>query len=411
MGSSLIDADSSSSRTIQTSSPSCATLSACMSIRPLTPSCCRSTIQALDRTQPGPPLKRGRLGTMTHDYRRHGTMTLFAALNVLDGTMIGRNMQRHRHQEFIRFLNIIESEVPVGKIIHVILDNYAAHTHPNVRAWLDRRPRFVFHFALTSCSRLNAVEGFFAKLSRGRLKRAVVRRPQAAINRCVAETNADPKPFTWTANRKKIIAAVKRGHQSVRFHPLGIRYVRDVLKVEVITKRYPPAAVYNGEAPGCQRAATGHVDTVAAYMMLAPASGTDVASIALAPRERGRIPHQWPDARRVFERDLVHVADVGPSGAGRLAMRIQPCVASFAHRLAGARGLHRKLLAANRPRRCATASDTISSCAIRDDMSVYVHPNNCGSSVIASVASWCDLKSCCTRFSKGCDFHLRAGIF
>ena len=97
---------------------------------------------------------------MTHDYKRHGTTTLFAALNVLDGTVIGRNMQRHRHQEFIRFLNTIDAEVPAGKVVHLILDNYAAHKHPKVRAWLDRHERFVFHFTPTSCSWLNAVEGY-----------------------------------------------------------------------------------------------------------------------------------------------------------------------------------------------------------------------------------------------------------
>ena len=112
---------------------------------------------------------------MTHDYKRHGTTTLFAALDVLDGTVIGRNMQRHRHQEFMRFLNAIEAEVPAGKMVHVILDNYAAHKHPKVRAWLDRHERFVFHFTPTSCSWLNAVEGFFARLSRRRLKRGVFR--------------------------------------------------------------------------------------------------------------------------------------------------------------------------------------------------------------------------------------------
>jgi transposase len=170
----------------------------------------KSQIQALDRTQPGLPLKKGRLGTMTHDYKRQGTTTLFAALNVLDGTVIGRNMQRHRHQEFIRFLNAIEAEVPAGKIVHVVLDNYAAHKNPKVRE------RFVFHFTPTSCSWLNAVEGFFAKLSRRRLKRGVFRSVvdlQAAINRFLAETNNDPKPFTWTANPDRIIAAVRRGHQ------------------------------------------------------------------------------------------------------------------------------------------------------------------------------------------------------
>lgn len=178
----------------------------------------KSQIQALDRTQPGLPLKKGRLGTVTHDYKRHGTTTLFAALNVLDGTVIGRNMQRHRHQEFIRFLNAIEAEVPAGKIVHVILDNYAAHKHPKVRAWLNRHHRFVFHFTPTSCSWLNAVEGFFAKLTRRRLKRGVFRSIidlQAAINRFLAETNADPKPFSWTADPDKIIAAVRRGHQAL----------------------------------------------------------------------------------------------------------------------------------------------------------------------------------------------------
>jgi len=176
----------------------------------------KSQIQALDRTQPGLPLKRGRAGTMTHDYKRNGTTTLFAALDVLDGKVIGRCMQRHRHQEFIRFLNAIERETPVGKIVHVILDNYGAHKHPKVRAWLGRHPRFVFHYTPTSCSWLNAVEGFFAKLTRRRLKRGVFRsivELQAAINRFLAETNDNPKPFTWTADPDKIIAAVRRGHK------------------------------------------------------------------------------------------------------------------------------------------------------------------------------------------------------
>lgn len=176
----------------------------------------KSQIQALDRTQPGLPLKKGHAGTMTHDYKRHGTTTLFAALDVLEGKVIGRCMQRHRHQEFIRFLATIEAEVAAGKLVHVILDNYAAHKHPKVRAWLGRHERFTFHFVPTSCSWLNAVEGFFAKLSKRRLKRGVFRSIvdlQAAINRFLAETNHNPKPFTWTADPAKIIAAVKRGHQ------------------------------------------------------------------------------------------------------------------------------------------------------------------------------------------------------
>ncbi len=178
----------------------------------------KSQIQALDRTQPGLPLKTGRAGTMTHDYKRHGTTTLFAALNVLDGTVIGRNMQRHRHQEFIRFLNAIEAAVPAGKLVHAILDNYAAHKHPKVRHWLDRHPRWVFHFTPTSASWLNAVEGFFAKLTKRRLKRGVFRSVvdlQAAINRFVAEHNQAPKPFLWTADPDTIIAARNRGFQTL----------------------------------------------------------------------------------------------------------------------------------------------------------------------------------------------------
>ena len=178
----------------------------------------KSQIQALDRTQPGLPMKKGRLGTMTHDYKRNGTTTLFAALNVLDGTVIGRNMQRHRHQEFIRFLNVINAQVPADKAVHIILDNDAAHKHPKVRAWLDRHKRFVLHFTPTSCSWLNAVEGFFANLAKRRLKRGVFHSLvdlQAAINRFVAETNKNPKPFSWTADPDRIIAAVKRGYQAL----------------------------------------------------------------------------------------------------------------------------------------------------------------------------------------------------
>jgi transposase len=178
----------------------------------------KSQIRALDRTQPGLPMKKGRAGTLTHDYKRNGTTTLFAALNVLDGTVIGRNMQRHRHQEFIRFLNAIEAEVPPGKVVHVILDNYAAHEHPKVRQWLSRHIRFTFHFTPTSCSWLNAVEGFFAKLAKRTLKRGVFRSVadlQAAINRFLEEHNHVSKPFTWTADPDKIIAADRREHQAL----------------------------------------------------------------------------------------------------------------------------------------------------------------------------------------------------
>ena len=176
----------------------------------------KSQIQALDRTQPGLPMKKGRAGTMTHDYKRNGTTTLFAALNVLDGTVIGRNMQRHRHQEFIRFLNAIERQVPSGKAIHAVVDNYATHKHLKVRQWLARHPRWTFYFTPTSASWLNAIEGFFAILAKRRLKRGVFRSLndlQAAINRFLAEHNESPKPFIWKADPDKIIAAVRRGHQ------------------------------------------------------------------------------------------------------------------------------------------------------------------------------------------------------
>jgi len=178
----------------------------------------KSQIQALDRTQPGLPIKPGRCQTMTHDYKRHGTTTLFAALSVLDGTVIGRCMQRHRHREFIRFLNAVERQVATGKPIHVVLDNYATHKHPKVLAWLSRHPRWTFHFTPTSASWLNAVEGFFAKLTKRRLKRGVfcsIVDLQAAINRFLRETNDDPKPFVWTADPEKIIASVKRGYQAL----------------------------------------------------------------------------------------------------------------------------------------------------------------------------------------------------
>ena len=180
----------------------------------------KSQIQALDRTQPGLPIKKGRLATMTHDYKRNGTTILFAALNVLDGSVIGQCMQRHRHQEFIRFLNRIERNVPAGKQVHVVLDNYATHKHPKVTAWLARHERWTFHFTPTSSSWLNAVEGFFAKLTNRRLRRGVfasIVDLQATINRFVAETNRQPKPFVWTADPNQIIAAVRRGHQTLNF--------------------------------------------------------------------------------------------------------------------------------------------------------------------------------------------------
>ena len=173
----------------------------------------KSQIQALDRSQPGLPLKPGRCATMTHDYKRHGTTTLFAALNVLDGRVIGRCMQRHRHEEFIRFLNTVERDVPAGKLIEAVVDNYPTHKHPKVKAWLERHPRWTFHFTPTSGSWLNAVENFFSVLTRKRIRRGTFHSLvdlQAAINRYLAEHNSDPKPFVWTASAASILAKLER---------------------------------------------------------------------------------------------------------------------------------------------------------------------------------------------------------
>jgi transposase len=155
---------------------------------------------------------------MTHDYERHGTTTLFAALNLLEGRVIGQCMSRHRHREFIRFLNKINREITAERELHLIVDNYATHKHPKVRAWLERHPRVDFHFTPTSASWLNAVEGFCGRLTRQRPKRGVftgIVDLQAAINRYFAETNDNPKPFTWTADPDPIIEKVRRGKQAL----------------------------------------------------------------------------------------------------------------------------------------------------------------------------------------------------
>ena len=176
-------------------------------------------IQALDRSQPGLPPKPGRCATVTHDYERHGTTTLFAALNVLDGTVLGRCMQRHRHQEFLRFLNAVEAAVPAGRLVHAVLDNYGTHKHAKVMEWLERHPRWTFHFTPTSGSWLNAVETFFSALTRRRLRRGVfgsIVELQAAINRYIAEHNDDPVPFIWTKSADQIVGKLNRLNASVQ---------------------------------------------------------------------------------------------------------------------------------------------------------------------------------------------------
>ena len=173
----------------------------------------KSQIQALDRTQPGLPLKPGKCATMTHDYKRNGTTTLFAALNILDGTVLGRCMQKHRHQEFIKFLNAVERAVPAGKIIHAILDNYATHKHPKVRQWLADHPRWVFHFTPTSASWLNAVEGFFSIITRRKIRRGVfksVAELENAIRTYIRDHNGQAKPFVWTKTAEVIFDKLSR---------------------------------------------------------------------------------------------------------------------------------------------------------------------------------------------------------
>jgi transposase len=173
----------------------------------------KSQIQALDRTQPGLPLKKGRCGTMTHDYVRHGTTTLFAALNVLEGTVIGECFSRHRHEEFLKFLRQIDRETPVGMDLHLIVDNYATHKHPKVKQWIAKHPRFHLHFTPTSASWLNLVERWFAEITRKRIRRgsfSSVRDLIEAIRYYIIHNNTHPKPFHWTKRVDAILEKVGR---------------------------------------------------------------------------------------------------------------------------------------------------------------------------------------------------------
>src|SRR3989441_12861206 len=173
----------------------------------------KSQIQALDRTQPGLPLKRGRCGTMTHDYKRHGTTTLFAALNVLEGKVIGQCLPRHRHQEFLKFLRQLDREFPKEIELHLIIDNYATHKHDNVQAWLAKHPRFHLHFIPTSSSWLNMVERWFRNLTEKAIRRGVfgsVPDLIAAIENYLQANNDDPTPFIWTATAEEILEKVRR---------------------------------------------------------------------------------------------------------------------------------------------------------------------------------------------------------
>lgn len=179
--------------------------------------CCdeKSQIQALDRTQPGLALKKGRAATLTHDYKRNGTTTLFAALNVLDGQIIGQCQQRHTHAEWLKFLKQIDRETPKDKTLHLIADNYATHKHPTVQQWLDKHPRIVMHFTPTSASWLNMVERFFRDITTERIRRGVftsVRELVSAIDEYIAHHNTEPKPFIWTKSARDILQKVIRAN-------------------------------------------------------------------------------------------------------------------------------------------------------------------------------------------------------
>lgn len=178
----------------------------------------KSQIQALDRTQPGLPLKKGRCGTFTHDYVRHGTTTLFAALEILEGKVIGQCFPRHRHQEFLKFLRRLDEEFPENLKLHLVLDNYGTHKHAKVRSWLGRHPRFVLHFIPTSSSWLNQVERWFGELTQKALRRGAfisVPELQESIEQFLRAWNEAPRPFVWTATVEKIMAKVERARQKL----------------------------------------------------------------------------------------------------------------------------------------------------------------------------------------------------
>jgi transposase len=191
----------------------------------------KSQIQALDRTQPGLPLKKGRCGTMTHDYKRNGTTTLFAALEVAQGKVIGQCYERHRHQEFLKFIRRLDQEFPGDVPLHLVMDNYGTHTHAKVRRWLKRHPRFVLHFVPTSSSWLNLVERWFSELSSKRIRRGVflsVEDLVKAIHEFLKTWNEQPKPFVWTATVELIAEKLSRCRRTlVRTDQAGMHAAPD----------------------------------------------------------------------------------------------------------------------------------------------------------------------------------------
>jgi len=178
----------------------------------------KTSIQALDRSQPGLPLKKGRCGTMTHDYKRHGTSTLFAALNTQTGNVIGQCVKRHRHQEFLAFLKIVEKQTSKELDLHLIVDNYSTHKHEKVKTWLKRNKRVHLHFIPTSSSWLNLVERFFGLLTEKQLRRGIftsVKELEKAIMQFIETHNEKNKPFIWTKSAEEILTKVDRARQTL----------------------------------------------------------------------------------------------------------------------------------------------------------------------------------------------------
>jgi len=202
-------------------------------------------IQALDRTQPGLPWKKGRCGTMTHDYKRHGTTTLFAGMNIADGSLISTFMPTHNHQDWIRFLKLIHKQTPRDKDVHLILDNYSAHKTPEVLAWLKKHPRFHLHFTPTSSSWLNQVERFFRDLTDKCVRRGVfhsVRELEQSIRNYIDEHNRAPKPYLWTAKARDILAKVKRAWYALQARGGFTKVSRALQSIERCLSPEPEAA-------------------------------------------------------------------------------------------------------------------------------------------------------------------------
>ena len=257
----------------------------------------KSQIQALDRTQPGLPMKKGRCGTMTHDYKRNGTTTLFAALNMLDGTVIGECMPRHRHREFLRFLKTIDERTLPNLDLHLIVDNYATHKTPAVKRWLKRHSRFHLHFTPASGSWLNMVERFFAEITRNRIRRGVfksVDELKQAIMAYLDNHNGHPKPYVWTKTAAEIFSKVARAKQAKNHNTsLTFRVFTPALTVKQVRDlRLPLISVEGNRCSSRGRGARYSRSTMTSSRRArhAPARPSARTSVLAEPRSGRRQP-------------------------------------------------------------------------------------------------------------------------